>query len=64
MSAKLTGRCAVCGERIQRNGEGVPWRHQRPQPSGKPHDHVPTLTTDPFAGLTRDDVDGPYLREG
>ena len=43
MSAKLTGRCAVCGERIQRNGEGVPWRHQRPQPSGKPHDHAPTL---------------------
>ena len=46
MSGKLTGRCAVCGERVQRNGEGVPWRHQRPQPSGKPHDHVPTLATD------------------
>jgi len=35
----LTADCAICGSRIQRNGVGARWRHQRPQPSGAPHDH-------------------------
>lgn len=36
---KMTGRCAICGERIQRMPRG--WQHGRPQPSGAPHDHKP-----------------------
>jgi hypothetical protein len=37
----LTAVCSVCGQRVQRNGVSAPWRHQRPQPSGAPHDHRP-----------------------
>lgn len=42
MSAPLTSDCATCGARIQRNGTRAPWRHQRPQASGAPHDHKAT----------------------
>lgn len=38
-------RCAVCGQNIvwkqAANKPHRTWRHERPQPSGAPHDHKP-----------------------